>query len=268
MAQETLYLIITGVGCLLVGILLASIFSSRGSRKPSESDEAREVKKEGYAAVANLWYSPATKRIIMELEETFYREFENLTPEQQKKTLRLAELFAMWVKPSAENMGLETLAEPVEEPPLTAPAFASVIGFPSETEPVQKPGSTKPLPFVDADDAATILPTSPVSRVSPTPAESALFAEPQDAAEPQENGSLKAKTVAGQISDIIYQMLKTSPLREKGVKLIEREDHGVDVWFGMEKFDGVDSVPYPEVRQLIKEAVTRWEREMRDKPAN
>ena len=56
-------------------------------------------------------------------------------------------------------------------------------------------------------------------------------------------------------------MVKTSSLREKGIKLIEREDHGVDVWIGMEKFDGVEAIPYPEAKQLIKAAAAKWEKE-------
>jgi hypothetical protein len=56
-------------------------------------------------------------------------------------------------------------------------------------------------------------------------------------------------------------MIQTSSLKEKGIKLLEREDHGVDVWIGVEKFDGVEAIPYPEARQLIKAAAARWEKE-------
>ena len=71
----------------------------------------------------------------------------------------------------------------------------------------------------------------------------------------------KPRSIGGQISDIIDEIIQTSPLREKGIKLIEREDRGVDVWFGMEKFDGIEAIPYPEVKALIKTAASRWEKE-------
>jgi hypothetical protein len=29
----------------------------------------------------------------------------------------------------------------------------------------------------------------------------------------------------------------------------------------MEKFDGIEAIPYPEVKALIKTAAARWERE-------
>ncbi len=72
----------------------------------------------------------------------------------------------------------------------------------------------------------------------------------------------KADTIAGQISIIIERMLVDSPIKEKGIKLIENSHHGVDVWIGLEKFDGIDAIPYPDVQQLIREAVAQWEREM------
>jgi len=72
----------------------------------------------------------------------------------------------------------------------------------------------------------------------------------------------KPDTIAGQISLIIERMLIDSPIKEKGIKLIENSNHGVDVWIGLEKFDGIDAIPYPDVQQLIREAVAQWEREM------
>lgn len=266
--QETLYLIITGAACLLVGILVASLFANRGSRKRVESDESQEIKKEGYAAIARLWYSPATKKIITEMEEAFYRDYADLSPEMQKKALRLAELFAVWVKPIKEEEETPAAfsAGTYFEESAGGFSYDTSADFSSQEQVPTHPGTTRPLPFVDMDeDLSSVRPTVPVNRSFA----SQESIEPPEVkplpAIPQEPVSFRAKTVAGQISDIIYKMLESSPLREKGVKLIERADHGVDVWFGMEKFDGVDAVPYPEVRQLIKEAAIRWEREMRDK---
>jgi hypothetical protein len=82
--------------------------------------------------------------------------------------------------------------------------------------------------------------------------------------EPEKQAGAKddqPKTIAGQISKIIDKMLEGNPLREKGIRLIENAHQGVDVWIGLEKFDGIDAIPYPEVQQLIREAVAEWERE-------
>ena len=50
-------------------------------------------------------------------------------------------------------------------------------------------------------------------------------------------------------------------MTDKGVKLVENENHGVDVWVGVEKYNGIEEVPYPQVKELIREAVLRWEQE-------
>ena len=52
------------------------------------------------------------------------------------------------------------------------------------------------------------------------------------------------------------------PIRcEKGIRLEDNGHEGVTVWVGVEKFDGVDEVPYPDAKQLIRTAVARWEEE-------
>jgi hypothetical protein len=216
------------------------------------------MKKEGYSSIASLWYSPATKRIVTEMDDEFHEEFSGLQPEQQKKILRLADLFSEWTKP---------VPKMDEKPP--EPAGTAMEETISQVPVNPKPGATKPLPFVDT---APIVNVPPASFAPSHPIKDESDAEPfmpLDIEKGEEEPlKIKPKTIAGQISDIIDEMIQTSPLREKGIKLIERPDHGVDVWFGMEKFDGIESIPYPEVKQLIKAAAARWERESskKDKP--
>ena len=77
--------------------------------------------------------------------------------------------------------------------------------------------------------------------------------------EPAERND-KPASIAGQVSLIIDQLLEDSPLKDKGIKLIENQNQGVDVWVGTEKFEGIDAIPYPEVQQLIRKAVLLWEK--------
>jgi len=56
-------------------------------------------------------------------------------------------------------------------------------------------------------------------------------------------------------------MVQGSELEDKEIKLIESAENGVEVWVGAEKFSGIESVPYPQVRQVIRDAVLRWEQE-------
>jgi len=257
LTQEIIYLIIAGVTGLLLGILLASLLGNRDGKTSKSAEATPEMKKEGYADIAHLWYSPTTKKIISEIDNEFFQEFTNLAPDQQKKALRLSELFENWVK-----------AVPVvEEKPVADESKKPIEEHLEETiqQPVVssgRPGSTKPLPFVDTAPIVNIPPASYSVHEEPKLSNDFEPFKPLDSdMELEEPLKLKPKTIAGQISDIIDEIIQTSPLREKGIKLIEREDHGVDVWFGMEKFDGIEAIPYPEVKALIKTAAARWERE-------
>lgn len=259
---SSIYIIIAGLAGLLIGLLVAGLLGNRDTKARKASQPTPEMNKEGFTEVARLWYSPVTKKILTELDDEFYKGYSDLSPEQQKKVLRLCGLFSEWTK-----------AETSAEKPVTPAPFMAA----QPTETVQ----TIPFvaaPLVESVQTSPFVDTSPIINDQPYPTinqERSLRTE-ADAiadinpveAEASEPTKIKPKTIAGQISDIIEEMIQTSPLREKGVRLIEREDHGVDVWFGMEKFDGVEAIPYPEVKQLIKAAAARWEKEaaQRNKP--
>ena len=68
-------------------------------------------------------------------------------------------------------------------------------------------------------------------------------------------------TITQQINAILQEMLQTTDLADKGIRLEENPNHSVDVFVGAEKYSGIEEVPYPQVRSLIHEAVLRWEQE-------
>jgi len=271
LSQTLLFLIIAGVAGLLIGFLLGNLIGGRGSKSSKTGSEAEEIKKEGYAEIARLWYSPATKKIISEMDEGFFPDYSGLTPDQQKKALRLSELFSNWVKVPAVT---EEKAEVrVEEKPDVKVAEAAPIKV-EEPSPVDslreetlpqiskpaRPGSTKPLPFVDSEPITGIpKPATFAEPVSTAPAPAvqaqAVDLKPEDAEKP------KSRSISAQINEVIDDLIKTTTLRDKGLRLVDRPDHGIDVVFAGEKYSGIDAVPYPEVRSLIKAAVTRWEKE-------
>jgi hypothetical protein len=66
-------------------------------------------------------------------------------------------------------------------------------------------------------------------------------------------------TIVEQINDVLEKMLANTPDQKRGIHLMDNGNDGVLVWVGIEKFNGVDEVPYPEVQQLIRAAVAQWE---------
>jgi hypothetical protein len=277
--QNLIMIGVVGIAALVIGVIIGNMAGRRGSKTPKNKKMLAEIKKEGYAEIATLWYSPATKHVITEMGAEHFREFVNLPVEQQKKALRLADLFTEWVHPviSIEEKPVENPEEIKIEPPVDETPVETAITADETTPQISgsRPGATKPLPFVENEPAQVEIPPAPpvfFAREEPEPEEQPKTESPVEPFNPlsaEEThtapDSIKAKTVAGQISDIIAEMIQTSPLKEKGIRLIERPDHGVDVWFGIEKFDGIGSIPYPEVKQLIREAAARWERENSNK---
>jgi len=282
--QNLIMIGVVAIAALIIGVIIGNMAGRRGSKSLKNKKAIAEIKKEGYAEISSLWYSSAAKHIVTQINGEFFKDFSALPADLQKKALRLSELFTEWVHtiaPTEEQPVEVPVAEPAESAESAEPAVqepVQVFSSAEETQPqmnYERPGATRPLPFVENEpDQVEIPPVPPVvfNRLEPEVEEPVTPVQPIEPFNPltpedhvSPSAGIKAKTVAGQISDIIAEMIQDSPLKQKGVKLIERPDHGVDVWVGVEKFDGVGSVPYPEVKQLIREAATRWERENSDK---
>lgn len=220
-----IFLVLAALIGLLVGLLVASLFFSRGSKSAEVDEPPQELLKDGFAEIVRLWYSPSGKKIVTQLDGGYYKDFLHLSADQQKRVNKLLVLWSAWAGKVTD--------EKVE------------------------PTST-PFVGVEQTEAANLPPIEPVLDWS---VQEALKAE-EDAEPSILAVEDKPKTIAGQISLIIEKMLIDSPIKEKGIKLIENNHQGVDVWIGLEKFDGIDAIPYPDVQQLIREAVAQWERDM------
>jgi hypothetical protein len=219
-----LFLVLAAAVGLLVGLLVASLFNSRDSKRSNNSTLPEVLTKEGYAEAARLYYSPARKNVVTALDEEYYADFQALSPEQKNRVFRLLTMWATWAGRS-------------------------------QYEPKPEPASTDSQPLIV--NGGNLPPIQPVLE----PAVQKVLKEPTEDEPFQEPMAAPPKTIAGQISLIIEKMLEDHPLKEKGIQLIENAHHGVDVWVGMEKFEGIDAIPYPEAQQLIRSAVAQWERE-------
>jgi hypothetical protein len=220
-----IYLLLALILGLLLGILLASLFSSRGSKPEDQNKPPSDVEKDGFNEAASLWYTPAGKKVLTKMDGEYYRDFLLLTVEQKKRVLRLQQVWSDWIAGTPKPDVVDT--------------FREVRNSEDSSDTLQPP--------VFVQQTSTEIP-----KIKP------------DAVMLEAPAPVKPKTIAGQISEIIDEMLVDSPIKEKGIKLIENEKHGVDVWIGLEKYDGIESIPYPEIKQLIKSAVARWEQEAED----
>jgi len=247
---STLLLILAALIGLFIGLLISSLRSGKEGKQKNQPP--REILKEGYGEIARLWYSPATKKILTELDGGFYKGFNALSVEQQARVKRLSSLLHEWIgeEPAAET--------PSQAAPVTAEHYQPL------------PDRSTPVTFEERLEEEVYTPAAvAVSPFATTEQEDAdVISVLQQSLPPEEEGEagfmppeVAEFSITQQINAILQDILENTELADKGIKLEENPDHGVDVFVGAEKYPGIEDVPYPQVRTLIHEAVLRWEQE-------
>jgi hypothetical protein len=62
-----------------------------------------------------------------------------------------------------------------------------------------------------------------------------------------------------QIDAILQERLAGTPLEERGIFLAQSQEGGVIVYIGLTRYNGIDDVPDPEVKSVIRAAISEWE---------
>jgi hypothetical protein len=203
----------------------------RGNSEKSRADAPPGGRKGAYIPLVKLWRERTGTRLVVEFDSKAYLSREPLQPGQLKNLRRLAADFSAWVGLSA------VLAD---TPPATqTPVDETLVEIPIKSDVEQ--------PVLPQEEV-----TPPISR-------------PVNAAAPVTPPAIQAapeapKSITGQIEEILQGMLAGTPLDNRGIHLIENSRSGVVVWVGKESFDGIGSVPYPEVTDAIRRAVKEWEK--------
>jgi hypothetical protein len=261
--STTVLLILAGVVGLLVGLLISALFN----REPKSSGEPtlpEALIKEGYVEAARLLYSPASKKVITQLDGDNYKDFLLLTPEQKKRVLRLLQTWMEWSGQSSNK---------VEAP---SQAFQAVAAKPEVIKPFEAIIKSEPTPSIPVtpldvipveqmidpvalNEDLTALGIKVPETVAPIPAVISFGQKPKT---PTQKEPL---SIVEQINEVIEKLTAGTPDEQKGIHLEENGQEGVIVWVGGEHYNGVDAVPYPEIQTLIRAAVVRWEEETEKK---
>jgi hypothetical protein len=238
-------LALAGVVGILLGLLVSTLVRGEPKSNPEENPLPQKFIDKGYAEAARLFFSPAEKRSLTQLDGDFYPDFSALTPEQKKRVLRILQSWQEWagsqVNPAAGsqvNPAAGSQMSPAAGSQATQAAFTRTA--------------------TAAEGRTVVIPPLPKERELSTSAE---LNQSVTAVKPAAPAAKPAKplTIVEQINDILTEVVANSPESKRGIRLMDDGHQGVLVWVGLEKFNGVDQVPYPEVQQLIRTAVARWE---------
>jgi hypothetical protein len=126
---------------------------------------------------------------------------------------------------------------------------------PAPATPASPALRTQLEPAAPASISSTPKPASqpvPSQSSAPTPAKSTT-SEKEDRSTPPATG------IVGQIDSILQARLAGTALAGRGIYLSNSPEGGVIVNVGLQKFNGIDEVTDPEIKAVLRAAITEWE---------
>jgi|WetSurMetagenome_2_1015567.scaffolds.fasta_scaffold05135_6 hypothetical protein len=178
-----------------------------------------------------------------------------LSPLERAKVDRALNNFQMWLGRPILRTGNTGSLPPQPEINVPAateqPPAVEIIETPVSTEmPVTTPIEENVVEVVTPITPAILEEEAPP--VKPIPAVISLKSKPK-------TNVPVTKSIVEQINDMIQEKITNTPLAETGIKLQETPK-GVIVWIGNQSYQGLDTVPEGEAKQMIRKVVAEWEK--------
>jgi hypothetical protein len=231
--NDTFLLLLIALVGIGLGYALGMVFS-RPRREDYQTEGEVVAPDSALVEVARLWRVPGERDVYPEIEGQVYNLVDDLTDDQWKRLYQATEDLRYWMK------GYLHMAEPAASGPAAPSVSASMEGTDiskkSNSTNNKLRSSTKPTP--PSLNPVTVLARAVASDV---------------------NVDVSQPSIAAQVDEILQEKLDESPLKSRGIRLMELPNRGMVVMVGMDQYDGVDAVPDPNVRDLIREAVAEWE---------
>jgi hypothetical protein len=215
------------------------------------SDEAPPGGRKGrYTPVARLWRERDSGALLGEVAGKSLLSRDALTGEQRDQLETTTRDLRAWL-----GMGMSAVESPAAQPPAPTggrPASAAPIGTGSmAASAMGTPPKQAEIYDISDADLSRALGTAPVPAAAPRP-QPVVLEEPASAKD-------APQSIVKQIDDILQDMIAGSPLAQRGLQLTEDPVRGVIVHIGIDRFEGIDSVPDPQARAAIRAAVQAWE---------
>ncbi|MFH1633598.1 MAG: hypothetical protein ABIG63_06255 [Chloroflexota bacterium] len=226
--MDQLTILIVVIVCLLIGFLTGDLIRSIRARNneaepedPPEAISKKEAPNSHWTEILTLWRDRRNESLILEIRgQTFQRETDFAAPARDHLLRTVTEL-RNWLEPTSAT-----------------------------------PSSDKEIAISTDPTAKAVLSSTPQSRIKFNPLET--FANALRADVPKLD--MLPDSIVAQIDAILQAQLKTSPIEEKAIRLMELPGKGMVVMVGLNQYEEIDDVPDESIRALIRSAVAEWER--------
>lgn len=209
----------------LIFVYVFGLFEGRTQGRKKRIEEEAQEKKEQKPPAPVKVDDPGLLRIknengIMSLDLDGKRvNATSLNVEQRKRLIEMLNVMRPWLEGKPASVPAPT-SPPTPKP---APVSAPISSAPPQPTPTKRPTPSTPIKKVDEPEAA--MPTS----------------------------------IVGQINMVLQKNIVNTPLASRGISLMESVTGGVNVYIGVQHFEGIDDVPDDEVKAAIRAAITEWE---------
>ena len=221
---------------IAVSVYLFGIWEGRGKGYKQRKTEEEQEKKNNPPAPA----TPVTVKVddpgLMRIKNEYGQlaldldgvraDTTSLTAEQRKRLIEMLTVIRPWL----------------EGRPAPAPAPVT----PPPTPPMPAP---RPQPVAAA---SAPIPSAPKPTPQPAAAKTA-------ASEKDERSAPPATGIVGQIDSILQTRLAGTRFEGQGIYLSNSPEGGVVVNVGVQKFNGIEEVTDPEIKAVLRAAITEWE---------
>jgi len=209
-----------------------------------------------------LWREKETSKLHIETSGHLLETVEPLNERQKKRFIDLIKELTVWLKIPPDTIA-ENIHE-VESPDVVNPSpqygpEVSADFHETESQNLQQISASDPvktMPIPQPPEPAAALPIQ-----TETPPKPLYTAIPRNAPPvPVETPQKSKGTMVEQIDAILQEVIENSDKPDRKIRLVEEPRDGVAVWVGHQQYIGVDAVPDPSVKELIRQAVKEWDR--------
>lgn len=232
-------LVCTGVG-FLFGLLI-SLFRSGNPRAKAPKKDLTEI--------VNLWRDKKDDQLWVEINGQTVSKLDDLSDENRSQVILAGKQLAHLVADEMPPSTVQPQSIRNQAAPLTEENPASMSQAPSQMQ-NEKAWESTSIDLTSADNMQNEKP-----RIDIVKGLRLTLEGDSSRAQP-------TLSIAAQVDEILQEKIKGTNLEKKGIRLMELPGQGMVVMVGMEKFDFVDEVPYPEIKAVLKDSVAVWEDKM------